>query len=234
MSLRRHLDSAVDFALKVGGTIQTQTSGGTTMAVLELTGPEGRDTIELVGERLTIGRSSDNDVVLKQDSSVSRQHARLELLGSTWYVKDLNSTNGVEVGGKPVLDERALHHGDEILLGNTRIVFLDRSQPPDSSTRKKAAAPKLTPKEKETLVELCRPLFSRSGSAFTAPATVRDMADRLFVGEAAVKAHLGRMYDKFGIYENEYPNRRNELANQAIQRGVVTHHDYKSDEPADA
>jgi pSer/pThr/pTyr-binding forkhead associated (FHA) protein len=234
MSLHRHLDSAVDFALKVGGTIQTQTSGGTTMAVLELTGPEGRDTIELVGERLTIGRSSDNDVVLKQDSSVSRQHARLELLGSTWYVKDLNSTNGVEVGGKPVLDERALHHGDEILLGNTRIVFLDRSQPPDSSTRKKAAAPKLTPKEKETLVELCRPLFSRSGSAFTAPATVRDMADRLFVGEAAVKAHLGRMYDKFGIYENEYPNRRNELANQAIQRGVVTHHDYKSDEPADA
>jgi len=234
MSLRRHLDSTVDFALKVGGTIQTQTSGGTTMAVLELTGPEGRDTIELVGERLTIGRSSDNDVVLKQDSSVSRQHARLELLGSTWYVKDLNSTNGVEVGGKPVLDERALHHGDEILLGNTRIVFLDRSQPPDSSTRKKAAAPKLTPKEKETLVELCRPLFSRSGSAFTAPATVRDMADRLFVGEAAVKAHLGRMYDKFGIYENEYPNRRNELANQAIQRGVVTHHDYKSDEPADA
>ena len=204
------------------------------MAVLELTGPEGRDTIELVGERLTIGRSSDNDVVLKQDSSVSRQHARLELLGSTWYVKDLNSTNGVEVGGKPVLDERALHHGDEILLGNTRIVFLDRSQPPDSSTRKKAAAPKLTPKEKETLVELCRPLFSRSGNAFTAPATVRDMADRLFVGEAAVKAHLGRMYDKFGIYENEYPNRRNELANQAIQRGVVTHHDYKSDDPADA
>src|SRR5690242_7577989 len=64
MSLRRHLDSTVDFALKVGGTIQTQTSGGTTMAVLELTGPEGRDTIELVGERLTIGRSSDNDVVL--------------------------------------------------------------------------------------------------------------------------------------------------------------------------
>jgi pSer/pThr/pTyr-binding forkhead associated (FHA) protein len=203
------------------------------MAVLELTGPEGRDTIELVGERLTIGRSSQNDVVVK-DSSVSRQHARLELLGGTWYVKDLNSLNGVEVGGKPVLDERALHHGDEIMVGNTRLLFFDRSQPADSSTKKKAAAPKLTPKEKETLVELCRPLFSRSGNAFTAPATVREMADRLFVGEAAVKAHLGRMYDKFGIHENEYPNRRNELANQAIQRGVVTHHDYKSDEPDDA
>src|SRR6516165_8112732 len=145
------------------------------MAVLELTGPEGRDTIELVGERLTIGRSSQNDVVVK-DSSVSRQHARLELLGGTWYVKDLNSLNGVEVGGKPVLDERALHHGDEIMVGNTRLLFFDRSQPADSSTKKKAAAPKLTPKEKETLVELCRPLFSRSGNAFTAPATVRGMA----------------------------------------------------------
>ena len=111
------------------------------MAVLELTGPEGRDTIELVGERLTIGRSSQNDVVVK-DSSVSRQHARLELLGGTWYVKDLNSLNGVEVGGKPVLDERALHHGDEIMVGNTRLLFFDRSQPADSSTKKKAAAPK--------------------------------------------------------------------------------------------
>jgi pSer/pThr/pTyr-binding forkhead associated (FHA) protein len=203
------------------------------MAVLELTGPEGRDTIELVGERLTIGRSSQNDVVVK-DSSVSRQHARLELLGTTWYVKDLNSLNGVEVGGKPVLDERALHHGDEIILGNTRLLFLDRSQPADSSTQKKAAAPKLTPKERETLIELCRPLFARSGNAFTAPATVRDMADRQFVGEAAVKAHLGRMYDKFAIYEDEFPNRRQELANQAIQRGVVTRQDYKSDEPDDA
>jgi len=204
------------------------------MAVLELTGPEGRDTIELVGERLTIGRSKDNDVVLKQDSSVSRQHARLELLGNTWYVKDLNSTNGVEVGGKPVLDERALHHGDEIILGNTRIVFLDRSQSPESSTKKKGAAPKLTVKEKETLVELCRPLFSRGGNAFMAPASVKEIAERQFVGEAAVKAHLIRMYEKFGIYDDEHPNRRNELANQAIQRGVVTHNDYKAGDADDA
>ena len=51
----------------------------------------------------------------------------------------------------------------------------------------------------------------------------------MFVGRAAVQAHLGRLYDKFGIFEEDGVNRRHELANQALQRGCIGHKDYKSD-----
>jgi hypothetical protein len=203
------------------------------MAVLEMTTPAKREMIELDGERFSVGRSDDNDIVVKEDAAMSRHHAMFERVGVTWHVKDLDSTNGVEANGKPVLNQKPLHHQDEIILGRTKFVFLDRSPNPDSSTQKKAPCPQLTPKEKEALVELCRPLFTRGGNAFIPPATVAQIADRMFIGENGVKQHLGRLYDKFGIFEVDGV-RRNELANQAIQRGCVTQRDYRLDDADDA
>jgi DNA-binding CsgD family transcriptional regulator len=40
------------------------------------------------------------------------------------------------------------------------------------------------------------------------------------VTEAAVKQHLSRLYDKFGIFDQE--GRRARLANEAIRRGAVS------------
>ncbi|HXY92556.1 MAG TPA: FHA domain-containing protein [Acidimicrobiia bacterium] len=201
------------------------------MAVLEMTGPDGREIFELDGDRYTIGRSSANDIVVENDSSVSRRHALLERLGTMWYIKDLGSMNGIEVAGKRVLGEAPLHHTNEIIIGNTRVVFLDRAGSDGSETKPKAPTPKLTAKEKETLVELCRPRFEPTGTQFTQPATVRVIAGRMFVGEPAVKAHLSRLYDKFGIYEEEGLNRRLALANHAIQSGAITQTDYKDSDP---
>jgi hypothetical protein len=181
--------------------------------------------IALEADRLTVGRSSDNDLVV-EDSSVSRHHAILERFGVTWFVRDLNSSNGTDVNGDRVIGERALRNGDEILLGRSRLVFHDRASD-DPSTSKRDPLPRLTPKEHEVLVELCKPVLS--GGAFRAPATVREIADRMFVGEAAVKAHLGRLFEKFGIY-GEGRDRRRELANRAIETGAVTARDLKGNE----
>jgi hypothetical protein len=46
------------------------------------------------------------------------------------------------------------------------------------------------------------------------------------VGEAAVKQHLMRLYDKFGIADHT-GRRRVLLANEAIRRGAVTLSDLK-------
>ena len=65
---------------------------------------------------------------------------------------------------------------------------------------------------------LCRPLVS--DDPFPAAASVRRMAQELFVTEAAIKQHLQNLYDKFAIpTEGE---RRVRLANEAIRRGAVT------------
>lgn len=204
------------------------------MGSLEVLSPDGQDVVELDGERLTIGRSDTNDLVVKEDSSMSRYHAVLELFGTGWYIQDLDSLNGVLVNGSPSNGLRALRHNDEIILGRTKLTFRDHVRNPDPSTVPKRPCPQLTVKEREALVELCRPLFSKTADAFRAPSGVKEISDRMFVGRAAVQAHLGRLYDKFGIFEEDGVNRRHELANQALQRGCIGHKDYKSDGVDDA
>lgn len=43
---------------------------------------------------LSIGRRDDNDVTLKNDTFVSRQHALLHWKDNHWWLHDSNSTNG--------------------------------------------------------------------------------------------------------------------------------------------
>src|SRR5438094_5957673 len=76
----------------------------------------------------------------------------------------------------------------------------------------------LTRREREVLVELCRPLLEQAN--FHEPAATRDIAKKLFVSEAAVKQHLLRMYDKLDVPEDG--NRRLALANVAFERGILT------------
>jgi pSer/pThr/pTyr-binding forkhead associated (FHA) protein len=70
---------------------------------------------------VVLGRSKECDVQVA-DANVSRRHAELRQEGSSWWVVDLDSTNGLEVNGKRV--QRAkLADGDRITLGSTDVVF---------------------------------------------------------------------------------------------------------------
>jgi hypothetical protein len=73
------------------------------------------------GGHLVIGRSRDCDVRLA-DPNVSRRHAEIRREGSSFYVVDLDSTNGIEVNGRRARRAR-LENGDTILLGSTELVF---------------------------------------------------------------------------------------------------------------
>jgi hypothetical protein len=70
---------------------------------------------ELVEELITIGRSPDNAIVIG-DPSVSSRHAQLQLVGETYRLKDLGSTNGTRVNGIPTTDA-ALRFDDRIRFG---------------------------------------------------------------------------------------------------------------------
>jgi pSer/pThr/pTyr-binding forkhead associated (FHA) protein len=196
------------------------------MALLEIWGLHGREIRMLDGERFTVGKSADNDIVIAEDPSVSRAHALIERVVGRWTIRDVGSTNGTLVNGKPIFGERQLRDDDEIVLGRTRLRFCDRAAAEDISTARTGARPRLTPKEHDVLIELCRPL--RNGAAFTEPASVQEIADRQFVTVAAVKQHLGHLYDKFDI-SDDVPNRRVELANAALASAAVTLADLRDD-----
>lgn len=68
----------------------------------------------------TLGRDVNNAVVV-DDEFASAEHAVLTFRGRTWYVEDLNSTNGTFVNGSPVDGVAPLGYGDEIQLGQVRL-----------------------------------------------------------------------------------------------------------------
>ena len=187
---------------------------------------EAPELIPLRGERFSLGRSESNDLVIEWDKSVSRLHATLERMPGGWFVKDLESSNGTFVNGKRIWGERPLRPGDEIRVGQTRIAFrADLPVADQDETLTGPRLPELTRREREVLLVLCRPAFS--GTVFTEPASMREIAETLVITEAAVKQHMVRLYEKFGIHDRG-ERRRVRLANEAVRRGAVTVTDLRS------
>jgi predicted component of type VI protein secretion system len=189
-------------------------------AQLEVWRPDGRDLVALDADRVTMGRAASNHVSIASDPELSRLHAVLEPVGDGWCVRDLASSNGTFVNGERIWSDRPLRHGDEIRIGRTRLVYRSSEPMADLTvTRTAEPPPELTRRERDVLVALCRPVLS--ADLFTEPASIRQIAEELVVTEAAVKQHLLRLYDKFGVYDSG-ERRRVRLANEAVRRGAVT------------
>jgi FhaA, N-terminal domain/FHA domain len=77
--------------------------------------------IDLDGRTMTLGRATDNGLVLA-DGRVSRHHGRISVRRGTLVYTDLGSTNGSRVNGTPV-DEVVLGVGDRIQVGDTLLVI---------------------------------------------------------------------------------------------------------------
>lgn len=191
---------------------------------LEVSKPSGREMVALSGQRVTLGKASTNVVALEHDETVSRLHAVLENLGFAWSIRDLGSRNGTYLNGERITAERVLRSGDEVRVGRSRLIFWEvketgqRGEEETVSAQPSDLPPRLTRREVDVLVVLCRPLVS--DDPFPEPASVRRMAGELFVTEAAVKQHLQNLYDKFAIPTEG--DRRVRLANEALRRGAVT------------
>ena len=85
---------------------------------------DGRPQVySLLKEEVSIGRSSENDVVLN-DFSVSRKHAILVKEKDDWVLKDNHSTNGVRVNGK-ALPQSIVKDGDQISVGTFTLRMRD-------------------------------------------------------------------------------------------------------------
>ncbi len=124
-------------------------------AALAVTSPDGRKSVfSLTKPAVQIGRSrsASNDLVLDTDGMASKSHARLERESDGfWTVYDLGSTNGVKVSGAKIDGNRTLADGDEIVIGETRLLFqLDPARPAPSISA--PPAPSSAPPRRARLV----------------------------------------------------------------------------------
>src|SRR5262249_20779335 len=69
-----------------------------------------------------IGREPDVGIFIDHPS-VSRRHARIQILGESAVIEDLGSKNGTLRGGEKVSGASALADGDKLRLGSVDLVF---------------------------------------------------------------------------------------------------------------
>jgi hypothetical protein len=197
------------------------------MPAVEVWTGRGRDAvITLSDATYTFGRDAETSDVTLDDPTVSSPHLILERIGATWLVRDLGSTNGTRLRGERLVMQRRLQDGDELVVGRTRLVFRDGKRGSRGKTDVLDAPPDdITAGEMRVLIELCRPLLGQN--VFQEPASVKEIAARLFIGKNAVQFHLTNLYTTFGLLHVS-GGRRVALANEAVQRGAVSLADLES------
>lgn len=94
----------------------------------ELQPKGGGDPIPLIRDLLTLGRRESCDICLRYPN-ISGLHAQLSFRNGYWYIRDMNSTNGIKVQGIRV-QEKLLHPRDEITIGK-RIYTIEYELPAD-------------------------------------------------------------------------------------------------------
>lgn len=95
-------------------------TGAGTLGLLVTGGPASHSFLPLDQPVTTIGRSSDNRLVLGDDM-VSREHARIVSSADVHTIYDLGSANGTSVNGRQVT-QQVLQIGDRITFGSTTLL----------------------------------------------------------------------------------------------------------------
>ncbi len=94
--------------------------------MLKLRFNDGRqDPIWVVEKNFTIGSGDDNNLVIN-DASVSPLHAKITMSRQTFVLKDLASTAGTWVNGKPI-NQHAVACRDQLKFGNVEVTIVDPS-----------------------------------------------------------------------------------------------------------
>lgn len=95
------------------------------MPKLQISLPDGSEaTHELTDDAITLGRLPDNAIEIS-DPSVSSRHAVLTRQNGDYALKDIGSTNGTKLNGRPIAEEEEhpLQDGDNIVFGHIAVVY---------------------------------------------------------------------------------------------------------------
>ena len=93
------------------------------MARLIIVGERGKADKEFtLGDTASLGRHPSQDIQIL-DRVVSKEHASIIRRQHQYYLADLGSRNGTFLNGQRVQGSVPIQDGDEVLMGNTRMLF---------------------------------------------------------------------------------------------------------------
>ncbi|MFW5893507.1 MAG: PEGA domain-containing protein [Verrucomicrobiota bacterium] len=86
---------------------------------------QGR-VVNIPGDSFSIGRGQRNDLAIDQDG-ISRYHCKLSCENGSWYIEDLESTNGVRLNGNRITGKQPIRAGDRIGISGNLLLFSEES-----------------------------------------------------------------------------------------------------------
>ena len=114
-------------------------------------------------DSLAIGRKPDNDVVI-DNPAVSGHHCRISKQGGTYFIEDLESTNGTFVNEKRI-KKSGLHHNDVVGVAKHAVVFLEEAPAPQPApTEPSADATTMISPQKQADMIAASASFAKSGA----------------------------------------------------------------------
>lgn len=177
--------------------------------VYEADGQPHRTRLE--GGEISIGRSSDNEVVLN-DFSVSRKHAVIRRDKDRWVIVDQNSTNGVKLNGRFVTSS-AFGAGDVLTVGTFSLTVREEVEEKPKSGVKKTSDSSSTfvrsiadfnrdfgldavaPRETDTSLTMSGKRFTPSDTARGKIFEILVQVAKMLVGAREVNEMLGKVLD---------------------------------------
>lgn len=88
-------------------------------------------TVQITSTPFIIGRTEDNDLVLRA-KSVSRHHAEINLSGELLWIRDLQSTNGTYVNYKRIGEATELKEDDIVNIGRMELAVKKNELPAEA------------------------------------------------------------------------------------------------------
>jgi len=124
--LAADIDDRVSERSSKNDSLEQSLSGDRVSRVLIGTVDDQMLRFPLFKDRLTIGRTKNNDIQLKA-AYISRLHAVIQTDGNVTRIIDWGSKNGIQVNSVNV-SEHFLCHGDTIVIGNARFRYEERKK----------------------------------------------------------------------------------------------------------
>lgn len=92
-----------------------------------------KHSIPIQSDVISIGRASDNDVVI-DNMGVSSHHAIISKKNNLFFIEDLNSTNGTFLNSQKISSQHKINQQDSVIIGKHTLKFSDWHQSTGASS----------------------------------------------------------------------------------------------------
>lgn len=79
-----------------------------------------------INKEISIGRVGGNEIILR-DPYVSKKHARIFTDNKSYFIDDLDSSNGTFVNNRQITEVKEILHGDRIKIGQIEFLFVNEN-----------------------------------------------------------------------------------------------------------